>query len=194
MTQRERQAAIRREQLLAAALTLFSEQGFHATTIADIANATGTAHGLIYHYFTSKEELVGAILDRYSFLPQLRQLLAVASGRPASEVLGEIAVGFSNMLSERRQLLRLVVRESQTNETVARALADLMDQGNQALTGYLEARIDASELRPHDPTVVARALFWSIVVMHLTEGAVPRFERDLVEVLLHGILARPQPT
>lgn len=63
-TTRARQADLRRDELLATCLRLFAEQGFKATTIADIAAATDTAHGLVYHYFRSKDELLVAILER----------------------------------------------------------------------------------------------------------------------------------
>jgi TetR/AcrR family transcriptional regulator, cholesterol catabolism regulator len=189
-TARTERADRRREELLATGLGLFAERGVRATRIADIAAATGTAHGLVYHYFKSKDELLSAILERYSFLPQLRRLLAVSPDRPASEVLTDIAVGFSEMLDERGDLLRLVVAESGTNPVVAEALGRITDEALVILVSYLEARIAAGELRPHDTSVPARALFWAIITKHLGPPQVDRFEIDLVEVLLNGIRAR----
>ena len=189
-TARADQADRRREDLLAAGLRLFATQGFRATTIADIAAATGTAHGLVYHYFRSKDELLGAILDRYSFLPALRELLAVSPDRPAAEVLREVAVGFSGMLDQRSDLLHLVVAESATNPAVAGALARITDEAHGLLAAYLRARVAAGELRPHDPSVAARALFWAIITKHLGAARVDDFETGLVEVLLDGIVAR----
>jgi AcrR family transcriptional regulator len=186
---RSRQAERRRAELIDAALRLFAERGFRGTTIADIAEATGTAHGLVYHYFRSKDELLEAILERYTFLPRLRALLAVSPDRPAAEVLGEIAVGFSTLLDDRPELLRLVVAESQTNPIVAAALARVTEEGLVVLSEYLTARIAAGELRVHDPTVPARALFWAIITKHLGPPDADGFETDLVAVLLDGIRA-----
>ena len=187
---RAAQADRRRAELVDVALRLFAERGFRGTTIADIAEATGTAHGLVYHYFRSKEELLAAILERYSFLPQLRSLLAMSPDRPAAEVLTEIAVGFSQMLDDRPQLLRLVVSESATNPIVAEALGRVTEEGLVAMSDYLKARIGAGELRMHDPTVPARALFWAIITKHLGPANADGFETDLVAVLLDGIRAR----
>jgi AcrR family transcriptional regulator len=180
----------RRAELVDVALRLFAERGFRGTTIADIATVSGTAHGLVYHYFRSKEELLAAILERYSFLPQLRALLAISPDRPATEVLTEVAIGFSRLLDERPELLRLVVSESQTNPIVAEALGRVTREGLVAMTDYLEARIAAGELRVHDPTVPARALFWAIITKHLGPAGVDGFETDLVAVLLDGIRTR----
>lgn len=150
----------------------------------------GTAHGLVYHYFRSKDELLEAILEQYSFLPQLQSLLAVSHERPAADVLAEIAAGFSHVLDERPELLRLVVAESQTNRVVAAALARVSEEGLVAMTAYLRARIAAGELRVHDPTVPARALLWAIITKHLGPPNADGFEADLVEVLLDGIRAK----
>jgi AcrR family transcriptional regulator len=186
-TSRTRQADARRDELLRTALQLFAERGFEGTTIADIATATGTAHGLVYHYFASKNELLLAVLERFSFLPELRRLLDVSPEREAAEVLTEIAVRFSALLRERADLLRLVSRESQTNPIVAAALAGVMVEGTEVISTYLEARVAAGELRPHDTTVPARALFWALVTMHLAQAPQDGFEVALVDVLLNGL-------
>ena len=184
------QADRRRSELIEAALRLFAERGFRSTTIGDIASATGTAHGLVYHYFRSKDDLLQAVLDRYTFLPRLQALLAVSPDRPASEVLSEIAVGLSEVLRERPEILRLVIAEAPTNPIVAKALAEVSDEGLALLTDYLRARVVAGELRIHDPSVPARALFWAIITKHLGPTDADGFETDLVAVLLEGIRAR----
>jgi TetR/AcrR family transcriptional regulator, repressor for uid operon len=53
--------AIRREEILQAAETCFSRQGFHQTTIQDVIRESGLSAGCIYGHFTSKEELIQAI-------------------------------------------------------------------------------------------------------------------------------------
>ena len=189
-TARARQADQRRSELIQAALQLFAERGFRATTIADIATATGTAHGLVYHYFRSKDDLLEAVLDQYTFLPRLQALLEVSPDRPAFEVLTEIAIGLSAMLRDRPEVLRLVIAEGPTNPIVGRALARVTQEGLAVLTAYLQARIVAGELRIHDASVPARALFWAIITKHLGPPDADGFETDLVAVLLDGIRAR----
>jgi AcrR family transcriptional regulator len=53
----------RRERLLDAAARLFSEQGFHAASMRDIAKAVGMLSGSIYYHFASKEDLLLAIYE-----------------------------------------------------------------------------------------------------------------------------------
>lgn len=47
----------RREQILKAALTTFARKGLAAAKISDIASLAGLSHGLVYHYFKSKDEI-----------------------------------------------------------------------------------------------------------------------------------------
>lgn len=56
----ERAREQRREQILAAALEVFAEKGFHSTRVSDVAARAGVSQGTIYWYFPSKEELFRA--------------------------------------------------------------------------------------------------------------------------------------
>ena len=189
-TKRERQAEERRNQLVEAALRLFAEKGFEKTTIKDLSEAVGVAQGLIYHYYGSKEELLFAAVDRHGFLPELRRVLAASYERPADEVLPEIAGDFYALLEEKRDLVRVFFRESQTNPEVGKRLADIIREGVGLLARYLAARIAVGELRPHDPEVAARTLLYTVQMLHMTGRTLADdFVPKMVENLLYGIKA-----
>ena len=65
--------AARRTQILDAAITVFSEKGFHRATIKEIARVAGIADGTIYTYFASKDEVLLAVLDRLNETTARRQ-------------------------------------------------------------------------------------------------------------------------
>lgn len=56
-------ADIRREKIMAAARKLFIENGFHATGMAQVAKTSGIAIGQIYRDFSSKEDIVAAMVE-----------------------------------------------------------------------------------------------------------------------------------
>lgn len=55
----------KREAILAAALELFAERGFHGTAVPEIAEAAGVGAGTIYRHFESKEAIVNALFQRH---------------------------------------------------------------------------------------------------------------------------------
>lgn len=54
-----------KENIIQAALKLFSTKGYHATSTSAIAKEAGVAAGLMYNYFSSKEELLVSIIDQF---------------------------------------------------------------------------------------------------------------------------------
>ena len=73
----------RRLQILAVAVSLFSQKGFRGTTTKEIATAAGVSEAMVFRHFATKEELYSAILDHK----------ACASGRfdPAETAADAIA-------------------------------------------------------------------------------------------------------
>ena len=57
--------ANKKEFILDVAEKMFIEQGFDQTSIAQILDATQIAKGTLYYYFTSKEEIMDAIIERW---------------------------------------------------------------------------------------------------------------------------------
>lgn len=184
---RRRAADDRREQLLAVALELFAAHGWAQTTMKDLAGAAGVATGLVYHYFASKEALLLAVVERYSFLPELRALVAVSSEQPARRVLLEVVRRFDALLSQRAALMRLLLHESAVAPEVAETRRRVMGTGLGLLTQYLEARVAAGELRPHRCEVTARALMAPVLLAHLGGVSATEWLPDLVGQVLDGI-------
>ena len=54
---------VRRAQIIEAAKARFRSDGFHATTMADVAASAGVSVGLLYRYYPSKEEVIRAIVE-----------------------------------------------------------------------------------------------------------------------------------
>jgi TetR/AcrR family transcriptional repressor of nem operon len=59
------QDGVTRERLIDAALRLFAEKGYQATSVADIQRESDCHSGSFYHFFPAKQDLLLAVLDRY---------------------------------------------------------------------------------------------------------------------------------
>ncbi len=75
-------AARRRRQLLDVALRVFAEQGFHPTSMNDIAEAAGVTKPVLYQHFGSKRELYLELLEDVG--GQLRDEIAKATATATS--------------------------------------------------------------------------------------------------------------
>lgn len=188
-TKREIQAEERREQLLQAALNLFSSRGWDGASIKELADTVGVAPGLIYHYFESKEDLLTKVIERYGFIPELRRVLIPSSERPTQDVLPEIARAFYDLLEEKGRVICIFVREGLVKEELHHRWVAMTNEACKLLANYLDARVEAGELRPHNTEVTARMILHTVVMLHLVNSPPDRL-KDLVEIVMNGIAQR----
>ena len=78
----------RGEQVYSAALRLFKEKGYHATSMQDIAAAVGLNKGSLYHYIGGKDDLLVQVFERAmgSLLANVERIAAETSLRPSTQV------------------------------------------------------------------------------------------------------------
>ena len=71
----------RRAEMVAAAARLFAQQGFVRTSVAEIVSAVDVAKGLFYYYFTTKDDMVKAVVEGYcSYLGAHAEAIAAGEG------------------------------------------------------------------------------------------------------------------
>lgn len=71
----------RKAEMVAAAAKLFAEQGFVRTSVAEIVSAVDVAKGLFYYYFTTKDDMVRAVVEGYcSYLGTISDTIADGEG------------------------------------------------------------------------------------------------------------------
>jgi AcrR family transcriptional regulator len=93
---------VRREEIVSAAQDLFLRNEYEKTTLQDIMRKVKIAKGTIYHYFTSKEELLEAVVKNmaHQYVSRLRTILERVEGN-AMERLQALIVA-SNMSNEQQ--------------------------------------------------------------------------------------------
>lgn len=135
----------RREQIVAAAIELFSEQGYYRTSIQDIARKAGVSIGLIYQYAPTKEDVL--LLSLLTVLESYREEIP-QSVKPTDaplEALWSTLATYCRIIDRRRSATVLAYRstkslpsaqrehikqlEIETNEYVAERLRDCIDAG-----------------------------------------------------------------
>jgi TetR/AcrR family transcriptional regulator, fatty acid metabolism regulator protein len=101
----------KRRALLAAAVRVFARSGYHGARVGDIAAEAGVAHGLIYHYFGSKEDVLRTIF-RENWGVLLERFRAVeAADEPADQKLAGVAKILLRTWRNEPDLVTVMVRE-----------------------------------------------------------------------------------
>lgn len=97
-----------KERILAAALKIFGEKGYHPTTMAEIAEAANVGKGTLYWYFSSKEDLFSGIIEQLiqTINLKLRSVLE-ANEHPFPELLLTFTKVFLDYSYNQRQLSRI---------------------------------------------------------------------------------------
>ena len=188
----------RREQILGAALQVFSRQGFDKSTVPDIARQAGIAVGTIYNYYPSKRDVLVAITNKYIIAP----FAELVNNPPDHTDAGFIAAIMENRLNfgleglEKFLPLFLEVQRDpelrrQYSEKVIRPIMGMMEK-------LVASRINAGAFRDVNPSVVTRAIGGMVIgfmLLYRIEGenspahGVDRkkLADELTGLILHGL-------
>ncbi len=111
-TARAQAAADKRRLILDAAVRVFARQGFHQCRVSDIADEAGVAYGLVYHYFSSKEEVLDTLfLERWDVLVAVIGEVAEREGVTPRERLYEIASFIVDSYRHDPELMKVIIVE-----------------------------------------------------------------------------------
>jgi AcrR family transcriptional regulator len=194
----ERTSAVedKRRQLLDAAVRVFARKGFHASRVGDIAEEAGVAHGLLYHYFRSKDQVLEAVFhENWSVL--LARIASVEeSDEPAADQLRHIARIVLRTWLHLPDVVRVVVQEFGRSPELAERLAELT-QPIDAIRRVIARGIERGEFRQDvDPRFAAAVVYgsidelltaWVLGRLPSDEEDVAVAERTLLEVSLLGL-------
>jgi AcrR family transcriptional regulator len=198
-TRQDRQTE-RRERILTAALELFVHQGFHHTTTRQIAQAAGVAEGSIFNYFSSKKDLLVAVMaqivDEY-----LGEDLAALPRDGTLEVLrttfhSRLELGWRHAERIRFLLGELLMNQEMRQSYFEAVILRLTDR----LEHVLDQRIAEGLVRPCNVQVVAGALvgafltFLLVAVLdeerRLLHNSLEEISDELARLFLYGL--RPE--
>ena len=164
---RERKKRQTRALIAAAARRLFSDRGFDAVTVAEVARAADVSEGTVYNYFPTKEdlfyggmeafeaELVDAVRDRPVGEPVLdafRRFVLDSLGRLANEEVPEVVATAARLVAASRALQ---AREREIVAHYTDALATLTAQEAEAPADDVEASAAAAALMGVQRALVA---------------------------------------
>jgi AcrR family transcriptional regulator len=185
----------RRREILDAAVRVFARKGYHTCRVGDIAEEAGVSHGLLYHYFDSKEAILETVF-RETWSDLLSALRTVEeSEATAAEKLRQVAAILLRSWRRDPDLVRVLVREVARSPQLPGRVAEI-GQAFRAIERIVAHGQEEGELRADvDPQLASWILYGAIeeiltgwVLGQLPDGEedVAAAERTVAEVIAAG--------
>lgn len=191
----------RKNQILDAAVKVFTRMGFFKARMDDIGKESNLSKGTLYWYFKSKDGLILAIMERI-FNPELKHLKDI---RDSQEPPGKLLQRFTDyVIDDLDRMMPLMplfydfYAMGLRNKSIRRLMGGIIHQFIDGLEPIIERGIEIGEFRPVDPRETALAisalmegmiLLWTYdpesVVIH-------KNIRSGMKILMNGLLIEPE--
>lgn len=183
--------------MIEAALRLFRERGYEATTVEQIAEAADVAKGTFFNYFETKEAILPALVEWR--LQALETALEPGQGAPASPTARihlALRLVAEDPLADptlARQILPAMMRQGQLPEhrpgrALNQLLSELVQQAQAA--GEIRSDIDASLIA----CVIMAAFFQQVMLWRSESRSLPQALDQTMDMILNGIASPRQRT
>ena len=181
MAERATAAEEKRRLILDAAVRVFAHKGFHTSRVGDIAEEAGVAHGLLYHYFRSKDEVLETIF-RETWTELVADTVRIEhAGVPLREQLRRFARIYLGSWLMTPDLIRVLVREVARSPDIGGRVEEIRGLFD-ALTRIVEGAQARGEVRADcNPRIAAWVFYGSLeeILTGWVLGQLPAEEEDV---------------
>ncbi len=198
MTDRSIAQEEKRRVILDAAVRVFARRGYHGSRVGDIAEEAGIAHGLLYHYFASKEEVLATVF-RENWGRLLEAFHQVeASGEPAPEQLRRVAKILLRSWRDDPDLVRVMVREVARSPHLQQQVGEIREAFLVIQRIVERGQAEGTFRGDLEPRLVSWIFYGALeelltgwVLGQLPDGdeEVARAERTIIDVVCDGLAA-----
>jgi AcrR family transcriptional regulator len=191
--------ARRKEDILQAAITIFSEKGYYSASIADIANLLKIGHGTIYRYYKNKQAIFDAVVTSI-----LQKLATVVQDEPPEtsslqeykEQIIRISDRLIGIFQDDQRIARIALYETPegSNNTASHVSASFL-LFSKFIQEYMRNGVDKGFLRPNmDQEIAARivtSMIFETIKAASIEGSeevlVSRWRDEIIQIMIGGL-------
>lgn len=163
-----------RDKIFNEATKLFSQEGYHAVSIRNIAKEVGIKQSSIYNHFRSKEDILDAILTEFDAelgsreFPEefFAQLIRENSPEEVFRISSERYIQYWQN-EQRTRMWFIVSMEQYRNKTAAKIIIDETDRNLENLSQIFQMLMDVGKIKDTDPYILAVEYGYSIRALHL---------------------------
>ena len=164
----------RQEQILDAAIRVFSKRGFTAATTAEIAKTAGIAEGTIYNYYKNKRDLFISAMHRYIVPEPIVGLIQRAQTEDDSNLISALVNDRLSRDFREMDIFLLLMSELYRDKGMRQQyLEDVTNPIINELEKYLKSIVSSGRARPMNIEVTARilvGLMIGLVIVKKVEG------------------------
>jgi len=186
-----------RHEIIQAAHGLFIKQGYHGTSMRQIAKEAGIALGGLYNHFASKEEVFHAVFQEYHPYRQVIPAIAAAQGGSIEQFAHDALDRMIMVMEERPDFMNLMFIElvEFKSRHARQMLSVIMPQATPIILNTIQMNRD--RLRPIPPQMLLRTFLGLFFAYYLTEivfapQSPPEYRENakeyFVDIFLRGVL------
>lgn len=164
-----------RDKILAAGLKLFSGKGFLATTTRELAEEANIAEVTLFRHFASKEKLFEKVIETFSIIPDIEELLPQLRTLPFEKGLTLLAESLLDGLTARKNWIVLMHGEVRRNpDRLLKVYHSFLDRILDDIAQYFREQQAMGAMGDLDPELAARAFYGMIFSFFNTEEVLLR--------------------
>ncbi|MFN2159945.1 MAG: TetR/AcrR family transcriptional regulator [Anaerolineales bacterium] len=193
----QRESGGKKQEIVQAAHDLFVKQGYHGTSMRQIARSAEIALGGLYYHFNSKEQVFKEVFLRYHPYHDVMPVLISAEGETVEQVVGNAIKQMIQALGDRPDFMNLMFIEvvEFNSEHVGELASSLRPYQLEIVERIVQ--LDRDRLRPIPPLMLIRTFFGLFFSYLITEIVLakqaPEEMREnaleyFIDIYLHGIL------
>lgn len=200
---RRRRKAERPQEIIEAAFTEFSRNGYATTTLDQIAERAGVTKGTIYVYFESKEHLFISMVREFTkpTMETMHDMFQTHDGSTADLLRAQFSFIYEHLVEDRRrrEVVRMLIAEATRFPGLAdRYHAEILQPCLDMLSQAIQRGVDRGEIRNsaiiEQPQVVIGPIALVDVWMMLFDDRQPldlkAYFNAHLDMVLNGVLAR----
>nr|WP_243428301.1 TetR/AcrR family transcriptional regulator [Clostridium rhizosphaerae] len=198
----------REEEIIEAAVKIFSEKGFSAATTSEIAKEAGIAEGTIFRYFKTKKDILRKVMIKLVevmgeriMTRRLAQIFEVNKDKDEKEVLKILLKDRFDVAVKYWDMIKVVMTEVQYHEDLKEALIkNIIIKGKSIVELFFQQGIEKGRFRNIDTNIVIRSLIGMMGLYVIQKQIMPDLvtvEEDkqldiMIDLFLNGLYKREE--
>ena len=197
-------AVDKRRIILEAAVRVFARQGFHTCRVSDIADEAGVAYGLVYHYFSSKDEVLDTIfLDRWDVMLAAIRVVDARTIAPREKLYAIAGFIIDSYRHDPNLMKVIIVEVTRAANTFARTHLDRIREAFAGIAAIVRVAQGQGAFRTEVTPEFAALAFYGAIEQVLTgwifnsepvdEAELERAKTLIVETICGGLDVQGSP-